>query len=65
MGESHTLFESPGNVYSWGVRNHPKYDVTPDGQRFLMVRWVVAPDARQEVIVVQNFFEELERLSER
>ncbi len=45
------------------------WDVTPDGQRFLMIRWNRDEEqARQEqyfgnkVNVVQNWFEELKRL---
>ena len=36
------------------------FDVTPDGQRFLVVD---APDtSRDEIVVVENWFAELERL---
>jgi hypothetical protein len=39
------------------------YDVTPDGQRFLMVREVPQPTARvAQMVLVQNWFEELKRL---
>ena len=37
------------------------YDVSSDGERFLMVR-PVADDSQGELILVQNFFEELKRL---
>jgi Tol biopolymer transport system component len=39
------------------------YDVTADGQEFVMLRRLVA--GRNELILVQNFFEELERLPQR
>ena len=36
---------------------HPTYDVHPDGDRFLMIR---RTGGAGELIVVQNFFRELE-----
>ena len=36
------------------------FDVTPDGQRFLFTRPVSEQNVR--IVVVQNFFDELERL---
>jgi hypothetical protein len=40
------------------------YDVTPDGQRFLMVQEVQRPPARvSQVVLVQNWVEELKRLA--
>jgi Tol biopolymer transport system component len=38
------------------------YDVSNDGQRFLMVKQPTNPDAAAKIIVVQNWFEELQRL---
>jgi hypothetical protein len=41
------------------------YDVSPDGQRFLMVKDVAGsedPSARPKIIVVENWLEELKRL---
>ena len=40
------------------------YDVTADGQRFLMVQSTVSTDsaAPASIILVQNWFEELRRL---
>ena len=40
------------------VWDSPQYDVSPDGQRFLMLR-VPDPAEGAELILVQNFFEEL------
>jgi hypothetical protein len=37
--------------------NHRQYDVSPDDQRFIMLRPV--GDGGRELILVQNFFEEL------
>ncbi len=37
---------------------HQQYDVTPDDQRFVMIRNLGAEEA-SELIVVENFFEEL------
>jgi len=39
------------------------YDVTPDGQRFLMVREIAQPAARlSQIVLVQNWTEELRRV---
>jgi hypothetical protein len=39
------------------------YDVTPDGQRFLMVKQIAQPEsAPAQINVVLNWFEELRRL---
>ena len=54
-GEHQVLFsarEYRSDVY------HRRYDVTPDGQRFVMIRNLGAEEA-SELIVVENFFEEL------
>ena len=43
----------------------PQYDVTADGQRFLMVTGAIdssSPTSRAAVVVVQNWLEELKRL---
>jgi hypothetical protein len=55
-----TLFSSR-QYYSHPV--HPAYDVSRDGERFLMIRRN-ASDVR-ELIVVKNFAEELQRLLPR
>jgi serine/threonine-protein kinase len=54
------LFEQPGYATNVPIRN---WDISPDGQRFLMVK----VDERKsqpvtEMILVQNWFEELKRL---
>ena len=53
--------------YFGGVGNSsPRtYDVSPDGQRFLMLKQVASPDqsaAPARIVVVQNWVEELKRL---
>ena len=53
------LFEDP---YEPGQGFRPNYDVTPDGQRFVMVRAAQGSDQAQ-INVVLNWFEELKRLA--
>jgi serine/threonine-protein kinase len=55
------LFEGPN--YSWAV-NIRGYDISLDGQRFLMVK-EASPDLHPvtEIILVQNWFEELKRMA--
>jgi len=58
-GTPRVLFEGPFRI-DGPFRG---YDVTPDGQRFLMVREVQQPPARvSQMVLVQNWFEELKRL---
>jgi Tol biopolymer transport system component len=62
IGKPELLFEGPYNIGGAGG-SHPNYDVTSEGQRFLMVR----PDAqsessgqpRSQINVVENWFDEL------
>jgi Tol biopolymer transport system component len=59
VGTPRKLFEGPFVVES-GARS---YDVTPDGQRFLMVQVLEPlPQPAPELILVTNWFEELRRL---
>ena len=62
VGSPTVLFEAPyaHDRNSMGI---PYYDVSSDGQRFLMVRTTVAEPAT--VTVGLNWFEELERLAPR
>ena len=41
---------------------HRRYDVNPDGERFIFIRAVDA-GLQRELILVQNFLEELKRLT--
>ncbi len=56
-GAQRTLFDA--QAYRADIY-HQMYDVTPDGQRFVMIR-VLGGDAADDLqlIVVENFFEEL------
>ncbi len=54
-GERRVLFSTQGFRAN---RNHQQYDVTPDDQRFVMIRNLGAEEA-VELIVVENLFEEL------
>ena len=56
------LFEGPYR-FGFGTRPLP-YDVSPDGQRFLMIKEPATrePSDQSQIILVQNWFEELTRL---
>jgi len=56
MGEHQTLFSA--RAYLSDVY-HQLYDVSPDGRRFVMIRAPGGGDDDLELIVVENFFEEL------
>ena len=51
-----------GRSYTAGFQGSGSYDVVPDGWRFLMIK-DVSPDkaAAPQLILVQNWFEELKR----
>ena len=58
-GTPRVLFEGPFRI-DGPVRGD---DVTPDGQRFLMVREVPQRPGRvSQIVLVQNWLEELKRL---
>ncbi len=42
---------------AWMVAPERKYDVTSDGQRFVLIE-PLAPDTKAEIQVVQNWFSE-------
>ncbi len=54
VGERHVLFSVAEYDHYWMKRT---YDVSPDGRRFVMIRSARKP--RDELIVVENVFEEL------
>ena len=58
-GQSEVLF--PATEFRSSV-NHPMYDVTPDDERFIMIRQTGDVSTAAKLIIVQNFFEELKRL---
>ena len=59
VGQQEVLFSLanylPGN-------GHPQYDVNPDDQRFVMFRFGEPDDGNAELILVENWFEEMRRL---
>jgi len=55
VGEPRVLF--PANSYNL-IPSYPLYDVAPDDRRFLMVRGVAA-EGETELILTENWFEEL------
>jgi hypothetical protein len=58
-GKPRMLFEGP---YELTQFTNPNYDVSPDGQRFLMLKPTEqAKVAPRQINVVQNWFEELKR----
>ncbi|NWG12976.1 MAG: hypothetical protein HXY20_05510 [Acidobacteria bacterium] len=60
-GKPRLLFEKPGYVRGDPIRG---WDISLDDQRFLMVKMEERkPQPVTEMIVVQNWFEELERLA--
>ena len=50
-----------GRYYDPGGPNSRTFDISPDGQRFLMIKTVVEDDKPRDIVVVQNWFEELKR----
>jgi len=53
-----------GPYMTRSLRDKPTYDVSTDGKRFLMVKQP-ANQAAPQIVVVQNWFEELNRLAPR
>jgi eukaryotic-like serine/threonine-protein kinase len=59
VGKPQLLFEGP---YVLGVSGpFPNYDVSPDGQRFLMLKPAEQEQAATQINVVLNWFEELKQ----
>ena len=59
VGTPQALFDV--TAYSVGGNFGPGYDVTPDGQRFIILKRSEKPEV--ELVIVQNWFEELKRLA--
>ncbi len=57
-GKPKELFEGP---YVPTPRSFPDYDVSPNGQRFLMLKPAEEQQATSQIIVVQNWVEELKQ----
>ena len=47
----------------FGEQGGRAYDVSPDGERFLMIKPVESMSITSQIIIVQNWFEELNRLA--
>ena len=58
VGKPQMLFEGQ---YLPTEATFPNYDVSPDGQRFLMLKRVEQEAAPTQIVVVQNWFEELKQ----
>ena len=58
-GKPKVLFQGP---YLSTLGTLPFYDVSQDGQRFLMLEPVEQTATLTQIVVVQNWFEELKRL---
>jgi Tol biopolymer transport system component/tRNA A-37 threonylcarbamoyl transferase component Bud32 len=56
-GTPKMLFE--GSYDQRGGGNGPNFDISPDGQRFLMIKTAGQPSASGQINVVLNWFEEL------
>ena len=54
-----------GRYATEGVRDRRTYDVSPDGQRFLMIKKAANEATAPQIIVVQHWLEELKRLVPR
>ncbi len=65
FGERRTLFALGDDPYRWEDENYTPYDVSPDGQRFLIPRRRRAQTSDvAPLIVVDNWFTELRRKME-
>ena len=59
VGKPHMLFEGP---YLPTPLTYPNYDVSPDGQRLLMLKpFEQAGAAPTQIVVAQNWFDELKQ----
>jgi eukaryotic-like serine/threonine-protein kinase len=58
VGKPHQLFESAEYTR---VSTTPNYDVSPDDKRFLMIKSSEQQNASTQIIVVLNWFEDLEQ----
>jgi eukaryotic-like serine/threonine-protein kinase len=62
LGERKVLFTLPSDLYLWENDYYTPFDISPDGQRFVMARQIEAAGADQApLIVVDNWFTELKR----
>ena len=61
LGSPEPLFDD-AYLGAFGIMPGRTYDVTEDGSRFLMVKPLSTDEVGLEVVLVQNWSEELERL---
>lgn len=65
LGEPRTLFVlndlTARANFAFGANTGPAHDISPDGERFLMIRQPAAPPAT-EIVIVENWLDELKRL---
>jgi len=59
VGNPEVMFEG-GYVLEQGG---PNYDVSPDGERFLMIKDVEDTSTSAQIVIVENWFEEISRLA--
>ena len=60
-GNAEVLFTGQYVLLSGGSIDR-RFDIAPDGQRFLMVKQGGATTTSPELVLIQNWFEELQRL---
>jgi serine/threonine-protein kinase len=66
LGDRRVLFGFPESLYLWENDYYTPFDISPDGQRFIMARQIQTSGSREEpFIVVENWFTELKRLRQR
>jgi hypothetical protein len=58
VGKPRMLFQG-AYLRTFGAQ--PMYDVSPDGERFLMIKPSEQTISLTQIVVVQNWFEELKR----
>jgi Tol biopolymer transport system component len=62
IGAPRVLFTLPADLYLWENDYYTPFDISPDGQRFLMARQIQATSTEQALlIVVEHWFTELKR----
>ena len=59
QGNPEVMFEGDYLLANGG----PNYDVSPDGERFLMIKQVENSAVTPQIIIVENWFTELKRLA--
>ena len=66
IGTRRTLFKMRDELYLADQENYTPFDISPDGQRFLMARRVQGAAVQvSPLVVTENWFEELKRIVAR